>query len=224
MHGIYFSANNDNEGFRLPVNPEKVAVSSSGDGENYTISKIGNVNIPKDVKLETYSIETFFPTQEYSFLVASFREPEFYISMIKKWQSSKLPVRYMYVNGSFTINELVTIEEFNYDETGGSTDVNFSLSLKKYVNFEPNKMKVIKAGNFAAPSPVKVIKKSAPPRQNKKEELKTYSLKSGDTLWTVAQKHLGSGSRYTEIQKLNGIKDSQLRSLPIGLKLKLPKK
>lgn len=224
MHGIYFSANNDKEGFRLPVNPEKVGAVSSGDGESFSISRLGNVNIPKDVKLETYTIETFFPSQEYSFLVASFREPEYYISMIKKWQSSKLPVRYMYVNGSFTINELVTIEEFNYDETGGSKDVNFSLSLKKYVAYGPNKMKVIKVQTAASPSPVKVLKKNTPPRQNKKEELKTYSLKSGDTLWTVAQKHLGSGSRYLEIQKLNGIKDSQLRSLPVGLKVKLPKK
>nr|WP_236930856.1 hypothetical protein [Geobacillus sp. JS12] len=38
----------------------------------------------------------------------------------------------------------------------------------------------------------------------------------------MAQYYTGSGHRYRELQKLNGIKDSQLRRLPIGLVLKIP--
>lgn len=224
MHGIYFSANNDKEGFRLPVNPEKVGVTSKGNGETYTISQVGNINVPKDVELETYSLETFFPTQDYSFLVSTYRNPDYYIETIKRWQTNKMPVRYMYVNGSFTINELVTIEEFDYDETGGSLDVNFTLSLKKYVSFEPQKMKVIGTKTSSGSKTTKLVKKNTPLRQNQREEIKTYTLIKGDSLWKIAQKYLGSGTRYPEIQKLNGIKDSQLRSLPIGLKVKLPKK
>jgi LysM repeat protein len=217
MHGIFLSVNNGKEGFRLPVNPEKVGVSIKGNGETFIISKLGNINIPKEVELETYTLESFFPTQDYSFVVTAFKEPEYYITLIKKWQTNKLPIRYMYVNGSFTINELVTVEEFKYDETGGDKDVNFALSLKMYVDYQPQKMTVNKATK-------KVVKKNAPPRQNTKEVPQTYILRKGDNLWKVAHKFLGSGSRYPEIQKLNGIKDSQLRSLPIGLKIKLPKK
>jgi LysM repeat protein len=220
MHGIYLSANNDKEGFRLPVNPEKIGVVSSGDGEEFTISKTGNVNIPKDTKLETYSFESFFPSQNYSFVVTNFREPQIYVSLIKKWQARKLPIRFIYTNGSFVINELVTIEEFPHDETAGSADVNFSLSLKRYVPFGPKKMKVVISNKL----PAKVIKKNQPVRQNKRPALRVYTLVRGDSLWKVAQKFLGNGVRYREIQKLNGIKDSQLRKLQIGMKIKLPKK
>ena len=38
-----------------------------------------------------------------------------------------------------------------------------------------------------------------------------YTVKVGDTLWSIAQEQLGDGSRYTEIQKRNGLKDTLIR-------------
>lgn len=220
-HGIYFSANNDQEGFRLPINPEKVGGSISGDGEKFSIAKTGKVNIPKDVQLEAFELASYFPYEDTHYSPTAFREPQYYIDTIKKWQKNKMPVRYIYVDGSFSINELVTIEKFDYDETGGSADVNFTLSLLQYVSFAPQKMTVVKKTTAAK---TQVVKKTTPPRQNTKPQPKTYSLVKGDSLWKVAQKFLGNGSRFREIANLNGIKDSQFRSLPIGLKLKLPSK
>lgn len=43
----------------------------------------------------------------------------------------------------------------------------------------------------------------------------------GDRLWTLAKKYLGSGSRYKEIMKLNGMKDS---TISVGQKIKIPNK
>ena len=34
---------------------------------------------------------------------------------------------------------------------------------------------------------------------------KTYTVKKGDSLWAIAAKHLGNGSRYKEIKTLNGL-------------------
>ncbi|MCJ8008896.1 LysM peptidoglycan-binding domain-containing protein [Lederbergia wuyishanensis] len=221
MHGIYFSVNNDKEGFQLPVNPEKVGVTNDGDGEEFTIAKIGNVNVPKDGKLKTYEIESFFPSQQYSFVVTKAKNPDYYVDRIEKWKENKWPVRFIYMDGSFKINELVTVESFKYDETGGSADVNFTLQLKQYKDFSPAKMKVVKPKTT---NKAKVVTKKTPPRQTKKPQPKTYSLVKGDSLWKVAQKFLGSGTRYPEIAKLNGIKPSQYRRLPIGLKVKIPPK
>jgi LysM repeat protein len=223
VHGIYFSANNDREGFRLPINPETVGVIGTGDGEGFTIAKLGNINIPKDVKLKEFTIESFFPASESIYQVTPFREPQYYIDTLEKWQVSKISIRYMYVNGSFVINELVTIESFDYDETGGSPDVNFKIKLKKYVPFGPKKMKVVKK-TTTEPGKTKtqVVQKKTPPRENKKVIPQTYSLVKGDSLWKVAQKYTKNGANYRELQEFNGIKDSQLRKLPIGLKLKIP--
>ena len=53
------------------------------------------------------------------------------------------------------------------------------------------------------------------------KEQRTYTVKSGDTLWGIAKKELGSGARYTEIVQLNGLKTTTIYS---GQKLKLPEK
>ncbi len=50
---------------------------------------------------------------------------------------------------------------------------------------------------------------------------RTYTVKSGDTLWGIAKKELGSGARYTEIVQLNGLKTTTIYS---GQVLKLPEK
>jgi len=48
----------------------------------------------------------------------------------------------------------------------------------------------------------------------------TYTVRKGDTLWGIAQKHLKNGNRWTEIAKENNIKDP--RKLQIGTVLTLP--
>lgn len=48
---------------------------------------------------------------------------------------------------------------------------------------------------------------------------KTYTVVAGDSLWGIAQKKLGNGSRYKEIMSLNGLTSTSIRP---GQKLKLP--
>lgn len=55
----------------------------------------------------------------------------------------------------------------------------------------------------------------------KKETTYTsYTVKKGDTLWSIAQKNLGSGNRYKDIMTANGLKNDHLK---IGQTIKLPK-
>ena len=48
---------------------------------------------------------------------------------------------------------------------------------------------------------------------------KTYTVKSGDSLWAIAAKQLGDGSRYKEIKSLNGLSSDTIHP---GQVLKLP--
>ena len=52
-----------------------------------------------------------------------------------------------------------------------------------------------------------------------KEEHTTYTVKKGDSLWSIAQKQLGNGNRYKEIMTLNGLKSATIST---GKKLKIP--
>lgn len=49
----------------------------------------------------------------------------------------------------------------------------------------------------------------------------TYTVVKGDSLWKIASKLLGKGSRYTEIKTLNGLKSNTIK---IGQVLKIPAK
>jgi nucleoid-associated protein YgaU len=56
-----------------------------------------------------------------------------------------------------------------------------------------------------------------------KEENKSYVVQQGDSLWQIAAKHLGDGSRYQEILELNTGTLENEDSLAVGMCLKLPK-
>lgn len=48
---------------------------------------------------------------------------------------------------------------------------------------------------------------------------RVYTVQAGDSLWAIAQRELGNGSRWQEISKLNGLTSTTIR---VGQKLKLP--
>ena len=60
----------------------------------------------------------------------------------------------------------------------------------------------------------------ANPTTNNTGEFWNYTMKPGDTLWALASRHLGSGTRWPELAKLNGIKDE--RRIPVGRVIKIP--
>jgi LysM repeat protein len=48
-----------------------------------------------------------------------------------------------------------------------------------------------------------------------------YVVAKGDSLWVIAQKKLGDGTRYKEIKSLNGLSSDTIHA---GDKLKIPKR
>ncbi len=49
-----------------------------------------------------------------------------------------------------------------------------------------------------------------------------YMVKDGDSLWDVARDNLGSGTRWPEIARLNGLDDKRPRTIHKGERLKVP--
>jgi len=61
-----------------------------------------------------------------------------------------------------------------------------------------------------------------PPRAVEARQSKQYVVREGDSLWQIAAKQLGDGSRYTEISKLNADVLEDEDSLTVGMRLRLP--
>ncbi len=57
------------------------------------------------------------------------------------------------------------------------------------------------------------------PTPVKDEKVDTYTVKRGDTLWGIAQKYLGSGSKWIEIKKANNLSSDLIKP---GQILKIP--
>lgn len=211
-YGIWLSWNNQKEGFELPILPREIGPSIRGDGAGHDVAGLGKINVIKDRGLAEYTIESIFPAQRYPFITASIvLKPKAYVDYIMKWWESKRPIRFVYVGSTMKINMAVSIEAFEWKEVAGTPgDIQFSLQLKEYRFYAARKVQVGRQ------------QKPKPKRPDERVQPKTYTLKAGDSLWKVAQKVLGDGSRWREIQRLNGLSDAQLKSLKVGMVLKLP--
>lgn len=221
-YSIELSFNNRDESFELPVMPGSLDASKSGNNKTYDIIALGEINIIKNPQRIEYGFSSIFPAQRYPFVtVQTLLQPIEYVQLIIRWMESKQPIRFIFTSDRFEINTLASIESFDWKEVaGGSGDLEYSLKLKSYVPYAAQKVPIEdlidkSASTVAVPPPV-------PVRPNETKPPKTYTLVAGDTLWAVAQKHLGNGARWPEIQKLNDITDAEIRRLQIGRVLKLP--
>jgi len=230
IYEVKLSFNNGAEMIKFPLNPSSIEIDEPGQGQTYDVVGFGEINVIKDRRLPTYSFSGLFPAQRYPFLSlfdglldeekkaeVELYKPEYYIKLIGKWMNSKKPVRLAIASDSYKINTAASIESFEWQEVaGGSGDIEYSIELKKYRFYAARKIEQVTNGNG------KVQKVSTPVRPNEKQQSKTYKLVAGDTLWKVAQKQLGNGTRWQEIQKLNGISDAEITRLQVGRVLKLP--
>ena len=212
MQQLVLSFENRSEVLELPWPLQEHNISSSHNTYSFDTINMGEVLAIGKKKLREMTISSYFPAKPYPFLFSqTFPEPSVCIEMINKWRLSGKPIRVAIMDTD--INLAMAIESFDYgkEDGDGSGDVAFTLTLREYsyLNVERSKKPSKKAG----------LKER--PREAKANQGGTYIVKKGDTLWDLADKRLGSGSRWREIAKLNGVKDP--RRLQIGTKLKMPK-
>ena len=212
MQQLVLSFENRSEVLGLPWPLQEHNISSPHNIYSFDTINMGEVLAIGKKKLREMTISSYFPAKPYPFLFSqTFPEPSVCIEMINKWRLSGKPIRVAIMDTD--INLAMAIESFDYgkEDGDGSGDVAFTLTLREYsyLNVERSKKPSKKAG----------LKER--PREAKANQGGTYIVKKGDTLWDLADKRLGSGSRWREIAKLNGVKDP--RRLQIGTKLKMPK-
>ncbi|MEK3867689.1 LysM peptidoglycan-binding domain-containing protein [Paenibacillus sp. FSL H7-0716] len=227
-YSIELSFNNRAIWFEIPVLPEEIEISGEGDGETYSITDLGQINVIKAPGLKTIQFESFFPAIQPGGTVPSFvssanwGQPADYIQLIEDWMNKKKPIRFIFTSLGLKINLAMSIEVFNYKEVAGRPgDFEYELELKEYVFYAAKKV-TLKTNTTPAGTTTTTTKKEPAKRADERTKSKTVTIKSGDTLMKIAKRELGDGSRWKEIQKLNGLTDAQLKTLKIGSVLKLP--
>lgn len=188
---IELTFNNRAEGFTLPINPKSFELSEASLNQKITLLNIGEVNLLGNRGLVMCALSSFFPSPKSPHYKRADRTPTEYISLLKKWKNSKKPIRLIISDSD--VNLAMGIEKLSYSISEGDEDINYTLELAEYrfLNVPTVKVKAsVKANGLKE-------------RPNTKAAPKTYTVKAGDCLWNIAQKHYGNGAKYTAIYSAN---------------------
>ncbi|RXZ77244.1 LysM domain-containing protein [Paenibacillaceae bacterium] len=230
---IELSHNNGKDRILFPVLPEQLEIKRKGRGETFDIIGLGQINVIHSKELSEISFESFFPANgraPYVIHSALFKSPGYLVKKISRWQESQYPSRITIKAPNMKLTLAVSIEQFDRRAVAGTDDIEFQISFREYKFYAPRRLKVgtkpaAAAGTTAtAAKPTTTVKDAGAKRPDERVPATTYKLKPGENLWSVAKKQLGDENRWKEIQKLNNIKDADLKKLQAGMMLKLPPK
>ncbi|WP_054955052.1 LysM peptidoglycan-binding domain-containing protein [Paenibacillus dakarensis] len=198
---FWLKFNNSAEEIWLPVNPESISVVSAHGYEDIEVSDIGEYTVIGSGRQKEFSISSFFP-RDYNASYCEYpdiEDPWEYVKTIERWQRSGKPIRYIVTNTP--INIAVTIRNFEYEERGGEPgDIYFTLDLKEYTFIKIAKKGEQVSGSGSATMPK--LQTSAQ-RPSTREVPKSYTVKSGDSLFKISANVYGKGNDWRKIYDAN---------------------
>lgn len=197
---MWLTYNGEKEKLQFPVLPETINIKSGSNNENLNIADLGEITIMQSRPAYQFSFSCFFPKTKFpDIAVGSLTTPLTLVEKIKSWKASDKPVHFIVTNCG--INIYCTIEKFDTNEDGGDVGtIYYSITLKEYRDVSVRQVSV-NVSSTTATATATVEKSSA--RVDNTVTAKTYTVKTGDSLWNIAKAKLGSGSKYKEIYNLN---------------------
>ncbi|KOY81271.1 LysM peptidoglycan-binding domain-containing protein [Lysinibacillus macroides] len=209
------------DGVQLPVAPAELSTRINGRNDTIVLMNEGEVNIIKKPGLTDIEFEVLLPNVNYPFSVYpnGFQPATYYLEKLEKLKIDDKPFQFivnrMMPNGNllFDTNMTVTIEDYEILESADNGfDVNVRITLKQYRPYGNKKIN-LKASTTSAANATKTASKAVVEQKRPttgKETPKTHTVQSGETLWAIAKKYLGDGSKYTELAKLNNISNPNI--------------
>lgn len=189
----------------LPIAPEKFTLKVNNANKTITLINEGEVNLLKQAKLTELEFDALIPAVQYSFANydGGFKSPTYFTNHFEKLKTEKKPFQFIITRKMpdgkllFDTNMTVSLESYTIKEdVKQGFDLLVSFKLKQYRTFGT---KVLKVSNDM------VSVSTARPTTNSPEPKKetTYTVQKGDTLWGIAKKFYGNGSKYTKIYGAN---------------------
>lgn len=219
MYSFFF------DDMQLPVTPSKLSVKIKGSNKTLTLVNEGDINFLRSPGLTEISFEMLLPMLEQYSFASEYRQPDYYLGILESYMTEKKPFRFIVSRVSpsgdklYDTNIKVSLEDYTVSEDAtDGFDVTVSVNLKQYIDYATKKVTVTKPDN----SSKSTLKTETPRETSGKPTTKTYTVKSGDCLWTIAKKYYGNGAQYTKIYNANKDKISNPNLIYVGQVLTIP--
>jgi nucleoid-associated protein YgaU len=175
--------------------PEKVVFSQAAAHQRVALMDVGDITQLCPPGQRTIAFSGFFPPAgEYPFAGVSV-EPGEAAEQLKKMMQEGKPVVFSISDVRAPLQMEVTIEKLQlWEEAGEDGCVYYELELQEYRSAQAS---VVSSSGGSV-------------RSEESQAPGTYIVQEGDTLWAIAKKYLGDGSRYGEIAAASGIGNPNL--------------
>lgn len=193
----------------FPITPAKVTMKINNQNKTVTLINEGEVNLIKTPGLTDITIdELILPAfQKYPFAVYDngLQKADYYLDKLEQWKNADSPVTFKIVRTTpdnsvllWDTNLSVTIEDYEIieDVEKYAFDVAVKLSMKQYRFWGAKKLEINKKSSNKKAVTKKTTRKT-------KIKAKTYTVKSGDCLISIARKQLNNESKWKSIYTLN---------------------
>lgn len=187
---IYIRERSGNREIRVPWLPESIDFESGGTiFAEYDIMNRGTVAVPTGAELGEWSWESVFPGEyrtDTSMLRGSWNAPSYYHNILEDWRKNRTPLHLLVVG--YPINADVYLSDYTAKATGGFGDMEYS------VKFLEERQILVTSTN---------VEETTKSTSRVTPETTSYTVKKGDTLWDIARKYMGSGTKWESIYNAN---------------------
>jgi LysM repeat protein len=184
---IYITEKSGDREIQIPILPEKININN---GETtfiaHNIMDRGEVAVPSGTELAAYSWESEFPGElqaNRSMQRGTWEDPETYDSTLKDWKANGTKLNLLVIG--YPINIDVYLKTYNSTAKGPFGDIYYEIEFIEARDI-----------TITTSSSTTETKRSA-------ETSSSYTIKSGDTLWVIAKKFYGDGSKWKTIYDAN---------------------
>ena len=191
----------------FPLLPESLTLTQQAAHQRVTLWDLGEVTQLRSPGQLTLSFSGFFPGEGSPTAAGAARQ-------LREMMTTHAAQLFVVAGVPFPLSMQMTVEELTLTQQAGDEDgIHYALTLREYRT--PTFTTIVTTADSGSGGTA-----ALPQRPDSRPAETRYTVVKGDSLWAIARRFLGSGSRYPEIARLNQIPNSNL--IYPGQVLRLP--
>jgi hypothetical protein len=186
---IYITEINSGRKIQIPALPQEITCGADGRFATYDILKRGQINFPDGSNLDAVSWEAMFPgeARQNEPWIRSWTSPQELDEILTGWRVNGAALKLVITDSNINIDCFIASYQPTY--SGGFGDITYSITFTE-------KKDLIVTSSTAK-------KTSSTSNRTTKSQSETYTVKSVDCLWDIAQAHYGKGAEWKKIYNAN---------------------